>query len=146
MYAVGYSSMFSRSYVEKVLCSEGSMFRRSFAQKVLCSEGFIFKRFYVQKVLFRNICSEGPMFRKYWWIFVTSHWAHDVFCDVESTSMTAQKRGLNGFPSLYSGQPVDTPDTNCNSYDTFFIWFLSHSGVRFLKYTKMYWVKHIVST
>ena len=67
----GYSSMFRRSYVQKVLCSEGSMFRRSFAQKVLCSEGSMFRRFYIQKVLcsegpmFRNICSEGPMFRKY---------------------------------------------------------------------------------
>ena len=54
----GYSSMFRRSYVQKVLCSEGSMFRRSFVQKVLCSEGSMFRRSYIQKVL----CSEGPMF------------------------------------------------------------------------------------
>ena len=73
--AQGYSSMFRRSYVEKVLCWEGSMFRRSFVQKVLCSEGSMFRRFYIQKVLcsegpmFRNICSEGPMFRKCGWIF-----------------------------------------------------------------------------
>ena len=71
----GYSSMFRRSYVQKVLCSEGSMFRRSFVQKVLCSEGSMFRRFYIQKVLcsegpmFRNICSEGPMFRKGGWLF-----------------------------------------------------------------------------
>ena len=37
--------MFRRSFVQKVLCSEGSMFRRSFVQKVLCSKIF------VQKVL-----------------------------------------------------------------------------------------------
>ena len=48
---IGYSSMFGRSYVQKVLCSEGPLFRRSFVQKVLCSEGSIFRRFYVQKVL-----------------------------------------------------------------------------------------------
>ena len=41
----GYSSMFRRSYVQKVLCSEGPLFRRSYAQKVLCSKIF------VQKVL-----------------------------------------------------------------------------------------------
>ena len=81
----GYSSMFGRSYVQKVLCSEGSMFRRSFVQKVLCSEGYMFRRFYIQKVLcsegpmFRNICSEGPMFRKY---------GTRRFCNVEATSMT----------------------------------------------------------
>ena len=46
--------MFRRSYVQKVLCSEGPLFRRSYVQKVLCSEGSIFRRFYVQKVL----CSE----------------------------------------------------------------------------------------
>ena len=51
----GYSSMFRRSYVQKVPCLEGSMFRRFYIQKVLCSEG----------PMFRNICSEGPMFRKY---------------------------------------------------------------------------------
>ena len=56
--------MFRRSYIQKVLCSEGSMFRRSYIQKVLCSEGPVFrkkmfKRSYVQKVL----CSEGPIFR-----------------------------------------------------------------------------------
>ena len=50
----GYSSMFRRSYIQKVLCSEGPLFRRSYVQKVLCSEGSIFRRFYVQKVL----CSE----------------------------------------------------------------------------------------
>ena len=54
----GYSSMFRRFYIQKVLCSEGSMFR--------------------------NICSEGPMFRKYGWLFVSSNWAHDV----GSTPMT----------------------------------------------------------
>ena len=37
--------MFRRSYVQKVLCSEGPMFRRFYVQKVLCSEIF------VQKVL-----------------------------------------------------------------------------------------------
>ena len=46
--------MFRRSYVQKVLSSEGRLFRRSYVQKVLCSEGSIFRRFYVQKVL----CSE----------------------------------------------------------------------------------------
>ena len=46
--------MFRRSYVQKVLCSEGPLFRRSYVQKALCSEGSIFRRFYVQKVL----CSE----------------------------------------------------------------------------------------
>ena len=67
----GYSSMFRRSYVQKILFSEGSMFRRSFVQKLLCSEGSMFRRLYIQKVLcsespmLRNICSEGPMFRKY---------------------------------------------------------------------------------
>ena len=36
----------------------------------LCSEGPMFRRFYIQKVLysegpmFRNICSEGPLFRR----------------------------------------------------------------------------------
>ena len=43
--------MFRRSYVQKVLCSEGPLFRRSYVQKVLYST---FRRFYVQKVL----CSE----------------------------------------------------------------------------------------
>ena len=43
--------MFSRSYVQKVLCSEGHLFRRFDVQKVLCSEGYIFRRFYAQKVL-----------------------------------------------------------------------------------------------
>ena len=63
---LGYSSMFRRSYVRKVLCLEGSMFRRSFVQKVLCSEGSIFRRFYVQKVLCSEIfVQSGPMFRKY---------------------------------------------------------------------------------
>ena len=37
--------MFRRSYVQKVLCSEGPMFRRFYVQKVLCAEIF------VQKVL-----------------------------------------------------------------------------------------------
>ena len=37
--------MFRRSFVQKVLCSEGSMLRRFYVQKVLCSEIF------VQKVL-----------------------------------------------------------------------------------------------
>ena len=52
----GYSSMFRRSYVQKVLCSEGSMSRRSLVQKVLFSEGSMFRRSYVLKVL----CPEGP--------------------------------------------------------------------------------------
>ena len=56
----GYSSMFRRSYVQKVLCSEGPMFRRFYVQKVLCSEGSKFRRFYVQKVLY----SESSMFRR----------------------------------------------------------------------------------
>ena len=46
--------MFRRSFVQKVLSSEGPLFRRSYVQKVLYSEGSIFRRFYVQKVL----CSE----------------------------------------------------------------------------------------
>ena len=88
--SLGYSSMFRRFYVQKVLCSEGSMFRRSFVQKVLCLEGSMFRRFYIQKLLcsegpmFRNICSEGSMFRKYGWLYVSYNWANDV----ESTSMT----------------------------------------------------------
>ena len=57
----GYSSMFRRSYVQKVLCSEGPLFRRSYVQKVLCSEVLC-----SEGPMFRNICSEGPMFRKYW--------------------------------------------------------------------------------
>ena len=40
----GYSSKFRRSYVQKVLYSEGSMFRRSYVQK------YLFRRSYVQKV------------------------------------------------------------------------------------------------
>ena len=46
--------MFKRSYVQKVLCSEGPLFRRSYVQNVLCSEGSIFRSFYVEMVL----CSE----------------------------------------------------------------------------------------
>ena len=53
--------MFRRSYVQKVLYSEGPMFRkylfkRSYIQKVLCSEGPIFR--YIQKVLY----SENSLF------------------------------------------------------------------------------------
>ena len=53
--------MFRRSYIQKVLCSEGPMFRkylfkRSYIQKVLCSEGPIFR--YIQKVLY----SENSLF------------------------------------------------------------------------------------
>ena len=59
---VSYSSMFRRSYVQKVLCLEGSMFRRSFVQKVLCLEGSMFRRSFVQKFL----CSEGSMFRRFY--------------------------------------------------------------------------------
>ena len=44
---MGYSSMFRRSFVQKVLCLEGSMFRRFYIQKVLCSEGPMFRRSYV---------------------------------------------------------------------------------------------------
>ena len=47
-----------RSYVQKVLCSEGPIFRRFYVQKVLCSEKMA-KRSYIQKVL----CSEGPILR-----------------------------------------------------------------------------------
>ena len=52
--------MFRRPYAQKifvlkVLCSEGSIFRRSYVQKVQCSE-----RSYIQKVLY----SESPVFRK----------------------------------------------------------------------------------
>ena len=52
--------MLRRPYVQKifvlkVLCSEGSIFRRSYVQKVQCSE-----RSYIQKVLY----SESPVFRK----------------------------------------------------------------------------------
>ena len=49
--------LFRRSYIPKVLYSEGPMFRN---YEVLCSEGSMFRRFYVPKVL----CSEGSMFRK----------------------------------------------------------------------------------
>ena len=65
-------SMFRRFYVQKifvqkVLCSESSIFRRSYVQKVLCSEGSIFRRFYVQKVLCsENFCSKGPIFRRFY--------------------------------------------------------------------------------
>ena len=73
--------MFRRSYVQKVLCSEGPLFRRFYVQKILCSEGPIFRRFYVQKVLCSEIfvqkvpCSEstGDYF------IVSSNWAHNVF-------------------------------------------------------------------
>ena len=71
---------YRRSYVQKVLCSEGSLFRRFYVQKVLCSEGSIFRRFYVQKVLCSEIfvqkvlCLEstGDYF------IVSSNWAHAV--------------------------------------------------------------------
>ena len=42
--------MFRRSYVQKVQCLEG----HSYVQKVLCSES----------PMFRDISSEGPMFRR----------------------------------------------------------------------------------
>ena len=79
----GYSSMFRRSYVQKVLCSEGPLFRRSYVQKVLCSEGSIFRRFYVQKVLCSEIfvqkvlCSESR-----------GDYGTRRFCNVEAASMT----------------------------------------------------------
>ena len=57
-------SIFRRSYVERVLCSEnicseGPIFRWSHIQKILCSE------ICVQKVLYTEgpICSEDPIFR-----------------------------------------------------------------------------------
>ena len=51
-----------RSYIHKVLCSEGHMLyvQKIFVQKVLCSDGLLFRRSYVWKVL----CSEGPVFRR----------------------------------------------------------------------------------
>ena len=66
--------MFGKSYIQKVLCSEGPMFgkflfRRSYAQMVSYSEGPMFIRSYAQKYLFRRsyaqkvLCSEGPIFR-----------------------------------------------------------------------------------
>ena len=58
----GDCTMFRRSYVQKVLCSEniyskGSMFRKIYIQKILCSEGpifrkYLFKRSYIEKVLY----------------------------------------------------------------------------------------------
>ena len=66
---VGYSSMFRRFYVQKVLCSEGPMFRRFYVQKVLYSEGSMFRRSYVQKYLFRRSYVQK--------VGVTT--AHDVF-------------------------------------------------------------------
>ena len=47
--------MVTELYVQKVLYSQVFMFRRSFVQKVLCSEG----------PMLRNICLEGLMFKKY---------------------------------------------------------------------------------
>ena len=41
---VGDRSLFRRSIVPKVRCSEGSMFRRSVVPKVRCSEGLLFRR------------------------------------------------------------------------------------------------------
>ena len=51
-----------RSYIHKVLCSEGHMLyvQKIFVQKFLCSDGLLFRRSYVWKVL----CSEGPVFRR----------------------------------------------------------------------------------
>ena len=51
--------MFRRSYVQKVLYSEGPMFRKKNVQKVLYLEGSMFRRSYIQ------IYSEGPIFRKF---------------------------------------------------------------------------------
>ena len=75
--------MLRRSYVQKVLCSEGPLFRRSYVQKVLCSEGSIFRRFYIQKVLCSEIfvqkvlCSESR-----------GDYGTRRFCNVKATSMT----------------------------------------------------------
>ena len=61
--------MFRRSYVQKVLCSEGLcledvMFSSFYVHKVLYSVASMFKRSYVQNVLFQKVlCSEGPMLR-----------------------------------------------------------------------------------
>ena len=71
----GYSSMFRRFYVQKVLCSEGFKFRRFYVQKVLYSEGSIFRRFYVQKVLCSEIfvqkvlCLESTLAIKQYYLF-----------------------------------------------------------------------------
>ena len=54
-------SIFRRSYVHNVLCSESPMSRWSYVQKVLCPEGHMFRRSYVLKV----ICLEGHMFRRF---------------------------------------------------------------------------------
>ena len=50
-------SMFRRSYIPNVLCSEGPISRRFYVPKVLYSEGSMFRRFYIPKVL----CSENPL-------------------------------------------------------------------------------------
>ena len=60
----GYSPMFRRFYIPKVLCSEGSIFRRFYIPKVLYSEGSMLRkteRFYILKVL----CSEISDFVAY---------------------------------------------------------------------------------
>ena len=48
----GDRSLFRRSIVPKVRCSEGSMFRRFVVPKVRCSEGSLFRRFVTPKLRF----------------------------------------------------------------------------------------------
>ena len=96
--------MFRRSYVQKVLCSEGPLFTRSYVQKVLCSEGSIFRRFYVQKVLCSEIfvqkvlCLERRSTGDYICQFqlATRRWIN-----VNDVDLMSQKRCLpSGFPSV----------------------------------------------
>ena len=99
---IGYSSMFRRSYVQKVLCSEGPLFRRSYVQKVLCSGGSIFRRFYVQKVLCSEIfvqkvlCLESTGDYICQFQLGTRRWIN-----VNDVDLMSQKRCLpSGFPSV----------------------------------------------
>ena len=57
----GDRSLFRRSIVPKVRCSEGPMFRRAVVPKVRCSEGSLLRRFVTPKLRFRK---QGSIFRK----------------------------------------------------------------------------------
>ena len=50
--SAGDRSLFRRSIVPKVRCSEGPMLRRSVVPKVRCSEGSLFRRFVTPKLRF----------------------------------------------------------------------------------------------
>ena len=55
----GNRSMFRRSIIPNVLCSEGPIFRRSYVPKL---RGYMFRWFYFPKVL----CSECAMLRRFY--------------------------------------------------------------------------------